>query len=392
MKLPLFKKKLTVPQIGTVIFVVICAIALAFFLIPQIDHQPWYPEQLGTYDIPLGIDFRDHTSVTMDLSGLDVTDSNFNNTLQLLNLRMTRMNVRDANVRYANDTINIDISSEFDNQTISALTSRGVIELKKAKDDLNTEEDPLLAFDPENYEDTQLSTSDIASAKITNENEQFTYIELKIASDKKENWDSFAAENPTGTIGLMIDGAIYQAWLLQPDGQNLKNHTLVITELPPTSYLILSYINDGPLPVEGLTSVTAERKAPFSNQDIYKLVAVFIGMFGITLVVRIAVLKQNLVTTLATGLIIAGAVVILKLSGIPLSILLLSGITFIATAITLSSPTLQLPIFIVFFLASLVMRMSSSPVLMTLSHVFLVFGLLGTLSTLFFSLIRIYEE
>jgi hypothetical protein len=168
--------------------------------------------------------------------------------------------------------------------------------------------------------------------------------------------------------------------------------TLVIAEKPPTSLLLLSYLQNDPLPAQNLQLETTEVEPAYSQEDMYKLFALIIGIFILGFIARVIILKERFSSSIATGLIIIGSVAILKFTTVPISILMLLTISIITLLILLTKTRAHLMLFAALVLLSLLFRTTNSPNFVSLSPVILTFGLFGFVSTFFYKFINIYEE
>jgi hypothetical protein len=394
MRLPLFKKRITTKGIIQAILAFAFAAIAAVIILPQMDHQPWFPRQLGTYDFTQSIDFNSHTKITADLSGQEIEEWKMRRSLRTIHTRLSHADVEESHVELVpGESLTISLPEKYDEQFASALLAQGSIEFKEPIEEIDYEENPMLAFDPDNFRETDLAYSDITSAAITNVAEQFTYIELDLSGDTaRDRWAAYSEKHPDGVIGLTIDGMHYQSWLIPAATTQSPNPTLVISEPEPRSLLIRSYLSDGPLLIESQLPQTEIAEPLYGDIETTRLGIILLALFAAGFMVRAFMFKEQPVQTLSAGFIIAGAIVIMKLVSLPLSIILLSGIAAAMLLLLFSPSRYHLGLLAFLAIASLPFRLAGPLDMQVLSLVFLVFGGFGVTSIFFLIFFDAYAE
>lgn len=394
MKLPLFKNKFTARTIiRTILAFAFTAIATVIIL-PQIDHQPWFPEQLGTYDFTPSINFNPHTRITADLSGQEMQEWKLRKSLHTIHARISQAKVEEAQVDLIpGESLTINLPEKYDNQFTYSLLAKGSIEFKAPIEEIDYEENPMLAFDPNNFQKTDLQFSDISSSMITNVADQFTYIELNLSDDTaRERWAAYSVEHQDGVIGLTIDGMQYQAWLIPAATNQSINPTLVISESEPQSLIVNSYLNDGPLLIDNFHSQTEAADPLHGDIEVTKLGFILLALFAGGTFARMLILKESLVQTLATGFIIIGTIVVIKLVSLPLSIILLTGVAVAMLLLLFSPSRYHIGLLTFLGLTSLPLRFTCSTDMQILSSIFLIFAGFGIISIIFLIFFDVYAE
>lgn len=394
MKLPLFKKKFTArAAIRTILAFAFTAIATVIIL-PQIDHQPWFPEKLGTYDFTPSINFNPHTKVTADLSGQEIDEWKLRKSLRTIHTRISQAKVEESLVELIpGESLIISLPGTYDNRFAYTLLAKGSIEFKEPIEEINYEENPMLAFDPKNFQKTDLLYSDISSSIITNVADQFTYIELNLSDNAaRKRWAAYSEKHQDGMIGLTIDGMQYQAWLIPATTNQSTNPTLVISETEPQSLIVNSYLNDGPLLIENLHPQTEAVEPLYGDIEVTWIGSILLALFAGGMFARMLILKESLMQTLAAGFIIIGTIVIIKLVSLPLSIVLLSGVALAMLLLLLSPSRYHLGLLAFLGTASLPLRFASSTDMQILSSVLLIFAGFGITSIIFLIFFDAYAE
>lgn len=386
---PYFFVPIKISQVIKLFLAITYTLICAAIIIPRIDHEPWYPQTLRTYDLPSGIDFSSYKEVTSDLSSFKLKPSEINALLKILWKRIKASKIPDADIALDDNSLTLHLPPETDSEMIYHLLSGGDIKILKPNDPDSFSENPILAYDEVNYSDSGLAVSDVSRAEFKSQIEQYSYIILSINKDEQKKWNTFASEQSSSSIGLFIDGSPNIAWMFA--GSGTKGPTLVVPTGEADARIIASLFVEDPLPFNiGVKKI--ENKTRNSSEMLLQLYILLASSIAVCLLLRILLLKEKPVSTIASALTILGIFAMLKTSSIPVTP------EFFITLLILSSlflclPTyLHLPMFTLACILGLFLTVSLHPAIVNAGHLFIIAGIFGILSSFFYEFINIYEE
>ena len=156
-RFPRFSAKITVSQVIKIILATTYTIVCAVIIIPKIDHQPWYPEEFRTYDLPAGIEFSSHQVITADITETSISSVQLNDLFNSIWHRISLSRLADADISIEGNVVTFELPADTTQQYINLLTVKGSVEILTPKNAEEFQENPILAYDIANYDPSGLS-------------------------------------------------------------------------------------------------------------------------------------------------------------------------------------------------------------------------------------------
>lgn len=302
-------------------FLLIYILGCALIVIPQIDYKTWYPSSIGIHDYKLGLEFTQHKKLTVERTEEELQSNEMNILVAAIYQRAKHSKLKDLYIERTDTTLSIHVPNEYSDRYLASLISPGKIEFKKLKPpkDPEAEIDALHMLDPANYEDTGIKPGEIQSAKITNSDDTYTYIELKTNADQIRRLTKIANDPDNSTLATMIDGELNLTWILPPDNVNTVNPTIVIMKNHQETEVLISQILNDPVPIPPLPYEITAAKPLLSNIVLYWTIGALLGVFALGLSYKIFIQKESLKIVSTRALLIIGLLTVLKLTSISFS-------------------------------------------------------------------------
>ncbi|MBN2100825.1 hypothetical protein JW710_02945 [Candidatus Dojkabacteria bacterium] len=375
-------------------FILVYSVACLFILIPQIDYQSWYPEKLGTYDYKLGIEYREHKRISIDLKENNIDDKQVNALVEAIYQRAEEANLNDFFIRKNSDKLEIHIPHWYSDSFATSLISPGKIEILKPKDLESEDSQPSVdqIFSRDNYESVGIKTSKFDKATITNQRAGYSYISIKSDKDQERRLNKLGEESQTSNIGLVIDDSVNLAWVLPSDDETTKYPTLIILMESPEVEIFVSQLINDPLEMPIVTSNIDTVKGTQRESTLYAVIGSIVGLTAAGLLFQALYRKYSVNHIAATGLMIIGIMTLLKITEPTLSLAAMIGTLSIFVLIMfLKSGTyaIAFPIIIVIGLAS---WLSPNPTLKSIANIYISTGIFATSYYIVCYLLGIYEE
>ncbi len=387
--IPRLPVNMSAKQLLKVVLATTYTIICAVIILPRIDHQSWYPEGFRSYDIPPGLDFSDATEVSIDIGELKLTTGQKNALISELWNRISSSTISDADISLVNNQLMLRFPSDTSFQTIALLLSQGSIEILSPKDPDKQAEDPLLAYDRENFNESPLKLSELKDAEYKSQAEQFAYIDISVDSQSEEKWNTFVTEQSISSVGLSIDGQMYQAWMLPPS--TTPNPSIAVPMTEQEARVLAYLMLEDPLPF-GLTPDAIDTKGGDFAQTLLQLYILLSATIAVSILLRRVLLKEKLVATVAAGMTVAGFIAILKLAALPLTLELFVAMLIISTLALSFKVKWHLQFYIFVAIAGILLTLVSQPSISSVGHFLIIAGIFGSLATFFYEFINIYEE
>lgn len=380
---------LSVSQIIKVILACAYTVICTIVILPRIDQQSWYPKLFNSYNLPPGLDFSSYENAITDINPLNLSTIQKNALLKVLWERITKSRVVDADIYIDSDLLTLHLPEDTSYQLISLLCSQGSLELLYPNDPDTFTENPLLAYDKANYTNSGLDISDVRSAEFKSESEDFSYIDLSINTSARDDWNTFAAEHGTSSIGLSLDGQIYPAWMIA--SSNTPNPTLVVVFTPDEARVIAELLVQTPLPF-ALTITDINTVSQNSRETLLQMYILLAGSFAIGLLLRRVLLKESLVSTITTALTISGSIALVKMTSIPFTSELFLGLVLFSSCILGLPARIQPRAYVLAAIAGFFLTFTSQIAMVQVGHMLIISGIFGTALSLFYAFFKINEE
>lgn len=375
-------------------FILIYIMGCALILIPQIDYKTWYPSSVGIHDYELGIEFIRHKKLTIEQSKEKLQSNEMNSLIAAIYKRAKRSGIEEIYIKRTDTTLDIHVHNEYSDSHLASLISPGKIAFQKLKppEDPEAEIEASHILDPVNYEDTGIKPGEITSAKVTNHENSYTYIEIKTNADQIRRLTEIANDPGNPTLATMIDGELNITWILPPDNVNTMNPIIIIMKEPQEAEVLISKILNDSIPIDPLPYEISQADPLLSNTVLYWTVGTLLGILTLGLSYKMFIQKKSLKAISIQILLIVGLLTVVKLTSISFSLpVILTAIISIG-ALTLIQHSYYTSILSLFIISSIILHQSPNPALRNSAFILFITSIYSLTFYLFSYFSRMYEE
>jgi hypothetical protein len=387
------KIKISLPVVIKTAFVTLYVLVCAVLISPQIDYQSWYPEQLGQYDFPLGIEFLDHTKAVVNLEQNSLSETEATQVISSIFKRVKSIGTKDIVIRRTEDSITIHVPEEYTDIAATNLVSPGKIEIKKRPVSESDQTNAAAIFDQTTYVDSGLSTDNFQDLKIIKEESPYTYIAIRASSKDTKKSNELGEETKDSNIALFIDGNLNIAWIIPVTEENKNQYPiLAIMDEGLNAKITISKLLNTPIQKEQITPVVSRSGPLLSKTFLYVCTGLAIAAMLAGLIYRLFIKKDSLTRISITAVMVIGFVLLVKL--LPITITFTSLISIFSVILifsTIDRNTYPL-ICAALFTISLAIRVLGNGPVLFVGDIFFLASLLFAGSYLITYLTRLDEE